>query len=133
MKMTLKLLFTFLVAVSSSFVILPEAQALPPRDDLFIHVLNSANHSVEICNSELTFCKEIGPGKTFDDAQATESQAIEYFGFWLTHSVIKACGKIVPLKRMIATTVEDKGWWGKVTYRLTISEDNYVRECGATP
>ena len=129
--MTLKLLFTFLAALSILLAMLQEAHATQPRDDLFINMLNSANHPVEICNAELTFCKVIEPGKVFDDAQATGSQAIDYFQFWLTHSVIKACGKIVPLKRMIGTTVEEKEWWGKITYKLTISEAGFIRECAA--
>jgi hypothetical protein len=128
-KMMLKLSFTFLVAVSSTLTILPQAQALRPTYDLFIHVLNSTSHPLEICNSELTFCKEILPGKTFDDAHATENKTAEYFGFWLSHTVVKVCERTIPLKKMINDPVEDKGWWGKVTYRLTVPEEGYLREC----
>lgn len=127
--MMLKLSFIFLVAVSSTLAILPEAKALQPKDDLFVHVLNLTSRPLEICNSELTFCKEILPGKTFSDAQATENKAVDYFGFWLSHSLVKVCEKTIPLKKIINAPVEEKGWWGKVTYRLTVPEESYLREC----
>jgi hypothetical protein len=126
-----KLLFISLVAISSTLAILPKARALQPRDDLYVHVVNSTSHTLEICNSELTFCKGVPPGQTFSDAQATKNEAADYFVFWLSHSAVKICGKVIPLKEMITDQVEDKGWWGKLTYRLTVREESYLRECSA--
>lgn len=62
------------------------------------------------------------------DAQATEN-TLGYFRFWLDHSVARICGKVVPLEDIVLTPIEEKGWWGRVTYRLHITEEKYLREC----
>lgn len=129
MKMMLKRFFIFLVAAISAFVEFPEAWALRPKDDLFVHVLNSTMRPLEICNSDLTFCEKVLPGKTITDAQATEQKAAEYFRFWLTHSVAKVCGKTVPLENVILSPTVEKQAGEKLTYRLIISEESYAREC----
>jgi len=131
--MTLKLSFAFLVAAISALACLPKAQAKQPKDDFFVHVSNSTSHTLEICNSELTFCGRISPGKTFSDAHSSGGKGIDYFGFWLSHRLVKLCGKVVPLKKIINIPMADKGARGKVTYRLNISEESYLRECGTSP
>jgi hypothetical protein len=69
------------------------------------------------------------------DAHATQNHARESFEPWLEGTVVKLCGKIVPLRKVVSTPVveENNSWlWGdKVTYRLTVTEENYLRECPA--
>jgi hypothetical protein len=131
-KRTLKLSFIFLGAAALNWLVMaPKAEASLPKHDFFVHVLNSTSHPLEICNISFTSCEEVVPGMENMEAYATEGRAKEFLEEWLAHRVIKACGEIIPLKNLIGPPVMEIDRWGKVTYRLTISEDRYMNECGS--
>ncbi len=109
-----------------------EAQALRPKPDLFIQVVNATAHKIDVCTVDLKVCTSVLPGAMSVDAKATANSAIVSIAPWIADTVVKGCGKTIPLQTLVAAPVAVKD--GKtVTYRLTISDESYQHACALKP
>ena len=128
MKMMSKVLSIFLAAAISALCWLPSAHALRPKPDFFVHVVNATGQTIEVCTVDLKQCDTVLPGAMSVDAQATASLDIVPIDPWIADTVVRGCGKIIPLKRVVSAprAVKDSK---AVTYSLAVSKELYSREC----
>ncbi|MFZ6780773.1 hypothetical protein ACO0LD_28405 [Undibacterium sp. Ji83W] len=132
MKTTLRHSFILLAAASNLLFNTPKAQAWEQKFDLEFRVLNSTKYAIDFCDTRPPDCRAVAPGDTYTNGQITNGKQIPNFYYWLYGTVIKICGKSMPLSRVITSPVSEKNDRAIVFYRMSITEESTQQLCRNT-
>lgn len=129
MKTKSEFLPLLLIAAISFSMIAPQAQAMEPRRNLKIVILNATNQPIEICSQQFTSCSLILPQKIYLDLVDAGKRPADFFDFFMGQVGVKACGKKFSLSEMITSPSLKTEWWNRYTYQMAITEERYVSAC----